>query len=140
MTRWDEDGLVVDESEGRVEPSSLVFTTGSWETAQTVTVTGVDDDVDDGDVAWRVRLDPSSADADYDGLDPVDVAVSTTDDDAAPAVTLALTPPSIAEAGGVSTVTATLSHPSSAATTVTVSAAPVAPAVAGDFTLARRRC
>ena len=135
MTRWDEDGLVVDESEGRVEPSSLVFTTGSWETAQTVTVTGVDDDVDDGDVAWRVRLDPSSADADYDGLDPVDVAVSTTDDDAAPAVTLALTPPSIAEAGGVSTVTATLSHPSSAATTVTVSAAPVAPAVAGDFTL-----
>ena len=135
MTRWDAAGLVEDESEGRVEPSSLVFTTGNWETAQTVTVTGVDDDVDDGDVAWKVRLDPSSADADYDGLDPVDVAVATTDDDAAPAVTLALAPSSIAEAGGVSTVTATLSHPSSAATTVTVSAAPVAPAVAGDFTL-----
>ena len=138
MTRWslDENGILrEDPSEGRVEPSSLTFTVQSWSTAQTVTVTGVDDDVDDGDVAWRVRLDPSSADADYDGLDPVDVAVSTTDDDAAPAVTLALAPPSIAEAGGVSTVTATLSHPSSAATTVAVSAAPVAPAVAGDFTL-----
>ena len=135
VTRWDTAGLLEDESEGRVEPSSLVFTVQNWETAQTVTVTGVDDDVDDGDVAWRVRLDPSSADTDYDGLDPVDVAVATTDDDAAPAVTLALAPASIAEAGGVSTVTATLSHPSSAATTVAVSAAPVAPAVAGDFTL-----
>ena len=135
MTRWDAAGLLEDESEGRVAPSSLVFTTGSWETAQTVTVTGVDDDVDDGDVAWTVRLDPSSADADYDGLDPVDVAVATTDDDDAPAVTLALAPASIAEAGGVSTVTATLSHPSSAATTVAVSAAPVAPAVAGDYSL-----
>ena len=50
-------------------------------------------------------------------------------------VTLALTPASISEAGGVSTVSATLSHPSSAATTITVSAQAVSPAVAGDFTL-----
>ena len=35
-------------------------------------------------------------------------------------VTLALTPSSISESGGMSTVTATLSHPSSAATTITV--------------------
>ncbi len=133
----------LDPGEGRVSAgggppaasTSLTFTVQSWETAQTVTVTGVDDAVDDGDVAWKVRLDPSSGDADYDGLDPVDVAVATTDDDEAPGVVLALAPASIAEAGGVSTVTATLSHPSSAATTVTVSAAPVAPAVAGDFTL-----
>ena len=45
-----------------------------------------------------------------------------TDDDGAPAVTLALSSSSIAENGGAATVTATLSHASSAATTVTVTA------------------
>ena len=42
------------------------------------------------------------------------------DDDAAPSVTLALAATAIAEDGGTTTVSATLSHPSSAATTVTV--------------------
>ena len=134
VTSRDEDGRP-DESEGTVSPPSLVFTLQNWSTAQRVTVTGVDDDVDDGDVAWKVRLDPSSGDADYDGLDPVDVDVSTTDDDDAPTVTLKLDPKSISEAGEVSTVTAALSHPSSAETTVTVSVAPVSPAVEGDFSL-----
>ncbi len=135
MTRWDAAGDASDESEGRVEPSSLVFTVQNWETAQTVTVTGLDDDADDGDVAWKVRLDPSSGDVNYDGLDPVDVDVTTTDNDDAPTVTLALAPSSIAEKGGVSTVTATLSHPSVEPTTVTVEAAPVSPATTDDFSL-----
>ena len=138
MTRWslDESGtLREDPSEGRVEPSSLVFTVQNWETAQTVTVTGLDDDVDDGDVDWKVRLDPSSGDVNYDGLEHVDVDVSTTDNDNAPTVTLKLDPESISEAGGVSTVTATLSHPSVEPTTVTVEAAPVSPAEEVDFTL-----
>ena len=49
--------------------------------------------------------------------------------------TLVLTPASISENAGVSTVTATLDRTTSAATTITVSAAAVAPAVSGDFTL-----
>ena len=52
-----------------------------------------------------------------------------------PAVTLVLTPASIGENGGVSTVTATVTPASSEAFTVTVAAAAVDPAVAGDFTL-----
>ena len=125
-----------DGSEGTVSPSVLTFTTSGWNTAQTVTVTGVQDTVDDGTVAWQVRLDPSSGDADYDALDNEDVAVSTTDDDALPKVSLVLTPSSIWE-GGAATVTATLSRASSEAVTVTVAAAPVAStgAVSGDFTL-----
>ncbi len=134
VTSRDGDGRP-DESEGTVSPPSLVFTPQNWSTAQRVTVTGVDDDVDDGDVAWKVRLDPSSGDADYDSLAPVDVDVTTTDDDDAPTVTLDLDPASISEAREVSTVTATLSRPSSAETTVTVSVAPVSPAVEGDFSL-----
>ena len=109
-----------DASEGTVSPSTLTFAPGVWNTAWTVTVTGADDAIDDGEVTWDVRLDPSSGDANYNGLDDVDVSVTTTDDDGAPGVTLSLSPASISENGGISTVTATLSHPSSAATTVTV--------------------
>ena len=128
-----------DEGEGRVSAgggapaasTALTFAAAAWNTAQTVTVTGVQDPVDDGTVAWNVRLDPSSGDGNYEGLSDVDVSVSTTDDDGPPTVTLALNPSSIAESGSgnVATVTARLSHPSGAATTVTVTA------VAGAWTV-----
>ena len=114
----------LDTGEGTVEPSSLTFAAAAWSTAQTVTVTGADDPVDDGDVTWNVRLDPASGDTRYGGLSDVDVDVTTSDDDGPPGVTLALDPSSIAESGtgNVATVTARLSHPSGAATTVTVAA------------------
>ena len=111
----------LDASEGAASPSSLTFDeTSGWNRAQTVTVTGADDAIDDGDVTWAVRLAPSSGDDNYNGLSDVDVSVTTTDDDDAPGVVLAVSPSSIVENGGEATVTATLSHPSGAATTVTV--------------------
>ena len=123
-----------DPSEGRVEPAVLTFTTSGYNTAQTVTVTGQDDTIHDGDVTWTVRLASSSGDTGYNNLSD-DVPVTTTDDDEAPTVTLVLMPSSISENAEVSTVSATLSHPSSAITTITVSATPVSPATASDFTL-----
>ena len=119
-------------TEGVAAPGRLVFTPQTWETAQTVVVTGVDDAVDDWYREWEVRLTTASADADYHGRDE-SVTGRTTDDDNAPTVTLVLTPPAITENGGVATVTATLSYPSIAATTFTVTAAAVSPAGAGDF-------
>ncbi len=124
-----------DPSEGRVEPAMLTFAPTSYNTAQTVTVTGQDDIIDDGNVTWTVRLALSSGDANYNTLSDEDVPVTTTDDEDAPTVTLVLTPSSISENGEVSTVSATLSHPSSGITTITVSATPVSPATASDFTL-----
>ena len=44
-----------DTSEGTADVSSLTFTSSNWDVAQTVTVTGVDDDVVDGDVAYTIR-------------------------------------------------------------------------------------
>ena len=44
-----------DTTEGTVAPASLTFTTANWNVAQTVTVTGVDDAVDDGDIAYTHR-------------------------------------------------------------------------------------
>ena len=60
-----------------------------------------------------------------------------TDDDAAPTVTLAVVPSVITESGtgNVSTVTATLDHRSSAATTVTVGATAGTNTANGDFRL-----
>ncbi len=60
------------------------------------------------------------------------------EDDPIP-VTLKLTPSSINENGGVSTVTASLDRASSAVTTVTVSAMAVNPAMPGDFTLSMNK-
>ena len=77
------EGLVSAGGGAPAATTTLTFTPGAWSTAQTVTVTGVDDDVDDGTVTWSVRLDPSSGDATFDGLANVDVVVTTTDDDTA---------------------------------------------------------
>ena len=44
-----------DTSEGTPSTSSLTFTATNWDVAQAVTVTGVDDDVVDGDVAYTIR-------------------------------------------------------------------------------------
>lgn len=72
--------------EGTVNPNSLTFTMANWNIPQTVTVTGVDDAVIDGDVQYTVITgDPTSGDAGYDALtanDVADVTVTNRDDDA----------------------------------------------------------
>src|SRR5262249_62278770 len=63
--------------------SDLTFTAANWNVAQTVTVTGVDDFVDDGDIAYTVHTTAASTDAKYNGLSGADVAVTNRDDDTA---------------------------------------------------------
>jgi hypothetical protein len=73
-----------DESEGTVAPELLTFTPDSWDVAQSVTVTGADDKVDDGDVTYGITLGPAdSTDDAYDGLDPGDLTLANVDDDTA---------------------------------------------------------
>ena len=112
---------------------SLRFDTG--ENSKTITVTVTGDDADEPNETFTVTLSnaPGATLGDATGTGTI------TDDDGPPAVTLVLTPDSIVESGGVSTVTATLDHASSAATTVTVTVAPVDPAVSGDYTLSTDR-
>ncbi len=43
-------------SEGTVSPATLTFTEANWNTAQTVTVTGVDDNNSDGHQQYQVKL------------------------------------------------------------------------------------
>ncbi len=72
-----------DTGEGTVSPSSLTFTSANWSTLQTVTVTGVDDAVDDGNQIYSIDFTVSSAtDTNYNGMTLPSVSASNTDDDA----------------------------------------------------------
>ena len=119
-----------DTTEGTVLPASLTFTAGNWNTSKMVTVTGADDNLDDGDVTWAVRVTPSSGDLKYNPplLSHVDVSVTTTDDDT-PAVMVDtnLTMPgaqattlSVTEGATTATFTVQLATQPTAVVTVTV--------------------
>ncbi|MBX7147562.1 hypothetical protein K1X76_00630 [bacterium] len=101
--------------EGTVSPATLTFTPGNWSTNQTVTVTGVDDDIVDVDHQYDIVLaqPTDSDDDDYAALNPADVEdVVNTDNDTYPTVSIAQNYPTITEelAGDITdTITATLS-------------------------------
>ncbi|MCY3654022.1 MAG: hypothetical protein OXG70_03170, partial [Cyanobacteria bacterium MAG IRC1_bin_28] len=122
---------------GALAGGMLTFPPG--ETSRTIAVAVTGDVVDEPNETVVVRLS-NPAGAQLAGNAMKQQAVGTIiDDDATPTATLKLTPPAIGENGGASTVTAMLSNPSSEALTLTVSAAPVSPAVAGDFKLSAGR-
>lgn len=50
-----------DSSEGVVTPSSVTFTTSNWNTPQTFTITGQDDDLSDGDINYHILLGPTQS-------------------------------------------------------------------------------
>lgn len=56
-----------DSTEGRVGPSKMVFTPKDWYIDKTVTITPVDDIIDDSDVTYNVELRAVSSDANYNG-------------------------------------------------------------------------
>src|SRR5207249_787637 len=73
-----------DLTEGTVAPVSVTFTSANWNVAQTVTVTGVDDLVEDGNIAYSiVTVSAGSSDGGYNNLNASDVSVTNTDNDVA---------------------------------------------------------
>lgn len=97
-----------DTTEGTLTQTSLVFTAGNWDSAQLVTVTGVDDDVDDGNVAYGITTAAaSSSDSNYNLLNASDVAVTNLDNDTA-GITVSLISGDTTEAGATSTFTMVL--------------------------------
>ena len=69
-------------NEGTINKSTLTFTTANWNIAQQVTVTGVDDAINDGDQNYSIILNPaSSTDANYNGIDPRDVSLVNINND-----------------------------------------------------------
>ncbi|MFN8531664.1 MAG: Calx-beta domain-containing protein, partial [Anaerolineae bacterium] len=111
-----------DTSEGTVSPTTLTFTTGNWNTPQTVTVTGVDDPAVDGNVGYTIVTAPAvSSDSSYNNLDPADVSVTNNDNDAASIIVTPISGLTTTEAGGTATFTLALSSQPSADVTIGLS-------------------
>ena len=71
-----------DVTEGIVDPAWLIFSPEDWATKQTVTITGIDDDIDDDDMDYKIDFEPAnSPDTSYQDIDPVDVSVINKDNE-----------------------------------------------------------
>ena len=67
-------------AEGTLDKAELTFTTTDWNVGQVVTVTGVNDDVDDGDIQYSLVTGVGqSSDVDYGGMEILDVTLTNTD-------------------------------------------------------------
>jgi len=69
-----------DTSEGVLEQSKLVFTSSNWTSPQTLTVRGVDDDLDDNAQPYLVTVKVSTTDVFYKALTLAPLALSNADD------------------------------------------------------------
>ncbi|MBI3464734.1 MAG: hypothetical protein HY000_17010, partial [Planctomycetes bacterium] len=86
------------DSQVSVSPAALTFTSSNWNTARTVTVTAVDDGVDEASPhTGTISHSASSSDANYNGIGIPSVTANVTDNDTA-GVT-------ITQSGGVTNVT-----------------------------------
>ena len=102
-----------DTGEATVSAASLTFTTGNWDSAQTITVTGVDDGDDDGDINSTITLaitDGSTNDVAYDAVADQTVTATTVDNDPAAGFTVTQSDGStaVSESGSTDTFTVVL--------------------------------
>jgi len=88
-----------DTGEATVDKAQLTFTNGNWNNAQTITVTGVNDDIDDGNISVTITLAVVDADShdSYDNVANQTVSAVNTDNDTAGFT--------ISQSGGATTVT-----------------------------------
>ena len=99
-------------AEGDVDQTELVFTQDNWYVPQFVTVTGVDDDLQDGPQGYSIVVGTAvSKDGDFNDIDPPDVTATNIDDDS---IGVTISPASgleTTEAGGEASFTVQLNSP-----------------------------
>ncbi|TMQ55694.1 MAG: hypothetical protein E6K74_02580 [Candidatus Eisenbacteria bacterium] len=111
-----------DLTEGTVSPASLTFTSGNWNTPQTATLTGVNDFVDDGNVAYTiVTAAATSTDGSFNGMNASDVGVTNTDDDTAGITVIPTSGLTTTEGGGTAAFTVVLDSQPTANVTIGLS-------------------
>lgn len=114
-----------DSTEGTLSTSNITFTTSNWSTAQTVTVTGVNDNIQDGDItsSITVSLNPAiTSDTNYLALANQTVTTSTIDDDVAGfSITQTSGSTGVTEMGGQDNVTVVLTSEPTADVTIDIS-------------------
>ncbi|MDP6556616.1 MAG: hypothetical protein QGG71_18235 [Pirellulaceae bacterium] len=114
-----------DTSEGTVAPESLLFTRDNWNIAQQVTVTGVDDAIVDGPVAYTVDIAAASGNPNYQSLPPVpSVPVVNEDNDIASVILKPESGTRVVEGGTTASVSVELGSQPSGNVTVSLSVSP----------------
>jgi len=110
-------------NEATVSPQTITFTPADWDTPQTVTATGVDDAVDDGNQSLSVLIGSATSDDPlYNGLDPTDVRLQNQDDDTAGLTVAPSGELTVSEDGGTDTLSVMLDSQPVADVTVEVAA------------------
>jgi hypothetical protein len=112
---------VSDDTEAALSVTSVTFTPGNWSTVKQVSVSGVDDNVKDGNQQTKVLTGAvTSNDAGYSGKNPPDVNITTLDDDSAFVNVLQPTQVETGEAPGSPEVTFTVVLTSAPTSSVTI--------------------
>jgi hypothetical protein len=71
-----------DDTEGQVSTSTIVFTPSNWNVEQVITITGLDDTIDDGDIAYVINIGAStSTDPEWHNIPARTVSVTNVDND-----------------------------------------------------------
>lgn len=88
------------DAQASVTPSTLTFTSTNWNTPQDVVVTAIDDDLDEPDVTTSTIVHVvTSADPEFAGRPPIELAVSIVDDDVSRVIVSPTSGVQLAEAG-----------------------------------------
>ena len=109
-----------DNGEGQVSPDTLSFTNKNWNTYQTLTITGVDDNVTDGTQSYQIDFQLSTEDTKYSSLSLSSLSGSNKDAEVA-GVEVGTISGNTTESGGTSTFTVKLNSQPEADVTISVS-------------------
>lgn len=124
-----------DTTEGIIAPAQLAFTATNWSTPQTVTVTGQNDDLVDGNQVFRVDFAAAtSTDTAFSGLKPASPWFTNLDDDTA-ALVVTLLSGVVSEAGTTATLTVHLTAAPTADVTLRMSVSDTTEATLGASAL-----
>ena len=129
-----------DSGAATVSPATLTFSTSDWNSEQTVTVTGVDDFVDQSsDRSVTISHSATSSDANYNGIAIADVRATVVDDDTAGVSIIESSGSTVvgeaAGAGRTDTYTVALATEPTASVTITVTSGDTGAATVGPATL-----
>ena len=126
-----------DTGEATVSPTSVTFTTATWNSPQTVTVTGVGDNLMDGTQTTpiTVSVDAANSDDGFDQLPDQTFNVSTTDEDSAGFTVTDSRNPSVSETETTDTLTLVLDAQPAADVVLTVASGDTGEATVGPASL-----
>ena len=114
---------VAADSQTTIIPTTLTFTSANWNTAQTVTVTAVDDTYAEGPHTSTIHHSAASTDTNYNGIAITNVTAGVVDNDtAAVTITQSGGSTSVTEGGATDSYTVVLGTPPTADVVITVAA------------------